>query len=137
MLKGSILLPGLCLVLLAGCHGAGPDARKAATRGQAIYAKECAHCHGAGGEGGGLAVPGAGVTPPGLVTLAARNGGVFPYEDVRRFVMGVARAEDKDAAMPEFASVGLRHVYPKGGADGEVLEGDFEDLLSYLEAIQG
>jgi mono/diheme cytochrome c family protein len=134
MLKRSILLPGLCLALLAGCHGSGPDAQKAAKRGQVIYAKECAHCHGAGGEGG---VAAQGVTPPGLVTLAARNGGVFPYEDVRRFVMGVARAEDRNAAMPEFASVGLRHVYPKGGADGEVLEGDFEDLLSYLEAIQG
>ena len=38
--------------------------------------------------------------------------------------------------MPEFARTGLRHVYPDGGADGEVLEADFEDLLDYLEAIQ-
>ena len=38
--------------------------------------------------------------------------------------------------MPDFARVGLRHVYPEGGADGEVLEADFEGLLDYLEAIQ-
>ncbi len=37
--------------------------------------------------------------------------------------------------MPDFARVGLSHVYPKGGANSEVLEADFEGLLDYLEAM--
>jgi hypothetical protein len=74
--------------------------------------------------------------PPNLSELALRNDGVFPREFVSRFVMGTLEKDDPDAAMPEFATVGLRHVYPDGGADGEVLEGDFADLLDYLETIQ-
>ena len=50
--------------------------------------------------------------------------------------MGFLEKDDPASAMPEFASVGLQHVYPNGGADGEVLEADFEDMLDYLESIQ-
>jgi hypothetical protein len=50
--------------------------------------------------------------------------------------MGLLEKDDPDAAMPDFASVGLQHLYPNGGADGERLEADFEDLLDYLNAIQ-
>ncbi|KIN74560.1 putative cytochrome c family protein [Sulfitobacter guttiformis KCTC 32187] len=50
--------------------------------------------------------------------------------------MGLLEKDDPNSAMPEFAKTGLRHVYPNGGADGEVLEADFEDLLLYLESVQ-
>lgn len=74
--------------------------------------------------------------PPDLTVLAQRDGGIFPRAFVSRFVMGFLDNGNSDAAMPEFAKVGLRHVYPNGGADGEVLEADFEDLLDYLASIQ-
>jgi hypothetical protein len=66
----------------------------------------------------------------------ARDDGRFPRLYVGRFVMGLVEHEDPDTAMPEFAATGLRHLYPEGGADGEVLERHFEDLLDYLAFIQ-
>lgn len=121
---------------LAACQIASPAAGDAEKRGMTIYAKECAQCHGPAGAGAGSASLGLGVPAPDLAGLRQRNDGVFPREFVRRFVMGLVEREDPDAAMPDFASVGLQHVYPEGGADGEVLESDFEDLLDYLASIQ-
>jgi cytochrome c553 len=136
MQRNSILLTALAAIVLSACAQAAYDTTQNAKRGQVIYSKECAQCHGPAGAGAGPASLGLGVVPPNLSELALRNDGTFPREFVRRFVMGTLEKEDPDAAMPEFAMVGLRHVYPDGGADGEVLEADFADLLDYLETIQ-
>ena len=131
-----ILFASICTVMLSGCTQASGDDSETIKRGQLVYAKECSQCHGTRGQGGGLASLGLGVVPPDLTDLKQRNDGQFPREFVRRFVMGLLEKDDPDSPMPEFASVGLQHVYPKGGADGEVLETDFEAMLDYLEAIQ-
>ncbi|MFK7837421.1 MAG: cytochrome c [Sulfitobacter sp.] len=122
--------------LLTACNTTSERAPDASKRGQVIYTKECAQCHGTASEGGGPASLGLGGPAPDLVTLRQRNDGYFPREFVRRFVMGSLAKVDPDAAMPEFAKQGLRHVYPDGGADGEVLEAEFEALLDYLASIQ-
>ncbi len=132
----SLTLTCIGLALLSACSQTTIDQRNAVTRGQVIYAKECSQCHGASGDGAGAASLGLGVAPPDLTGLSARNDGAYPREFVRRFVLGLLEKEDPDAAMPEFAKVGLGHVYPDGGADGEVLEADFADLIDYLETIQ-
>ncbi|MGB7244115.1 MAG: c-type cytochrome [Sulfitobacter sp.] len=124
----SVIEISICAALLSACTAATTDARDAVTQGQIVYAKECSQCHGAHGEGAGSA--------PDLIGLRQRNDGYFPREFVRRFVMGLLEKEDPNSTMPDFASVGLRHVYPNGGADGNVLEADFENLLDYLAAIQ-
>lgn len=126
----------LCTALLTGCNEVWMDNSAAVKRGQDVYMKECSQCHGATGAGAGDASLGLGETPPDLTVLGQRNGGTFPREYVRGFVLGLNNPDDPDAAMPEFATTGLRHVYPDGGADGEVLEATFEDMLDYLEAIQ-
>ncbi|MFL4471136.1 cytochrome c [Tateyamaria armeniaca] len=131
-----LLSLSICAGGLTACNEASDDKSRSVDRGQFVYAKECAACHGAVGEGAGSASLGLGVAAPDLTGLRQRNDGQFPREFVRRFVMGVLEKDDPDAAMPDFARVGLRHVYPEGGADGEVLETDFEALLDYLEAIQ-
>lgn len=136
MQASSIFIASTFAFLLSACNEASTDARNAVKRGQFIYAKECSQCHGAEGKGAGSASLGLGVAAPDLTGLYQRNDNFFPREFVRRFVMGLLEKDDPDAAMPEFANVGLRHVYPNGGADGEVLEADFESLLDYLEAIQ-
>jgi mono/diheme cytochrome c family protein len=108
-------------------------------RGQVIYAKECAHCHGTSDTSASQTRTddaGSGSAVPDLTGLSRRNGGTFPRDFVRRFVLGLTDANTTGAMMPAFAKVGLRHVYPEGGADGEVLEADFADLLDYLEAFQ-
>jgi mono/diheme cytochrome c family protein len=132
----SFIFASACAASLSACTPASTDAADANKRGQLVYAKECSQCHGTRGEGGGPASLGMGVVPPDLIGLKQRNDGYFPREFVSRFVMGLLEKDDPNSPMPDFASVGLRHVYPKGGADGEVLEADFEDLLDYLESIQ-
>lgn len=136
MLIRSLVITGLCATLISACSQVSMDQRAAIKHGQGIYLKECSQCHGTSGEGAGAASLGLGVTPPDLTGLSAGNDGAFPREFVRRYVLGLVEKTDPDAGMPEFAKVGLSHVYPKGGADGEVLEADFADLLDYLESIQ-
>lgn len=132
----SFILSGVCVAVLSACTPTSSGPSHAGKRGQLVYAKECSQCHGAKGEGGGPASLGLGVVPPDLAGLKQRNDGYFPREFVRRFVMGTLEKDDPYSAMPEFASVGLQHVYPRGGASNAVLQADFEALLDYLEAIQ-
>lgn len=131
-----LIIIGLFGVLLSACAQASLGTSAAIKRGEFVYAKECSQCHGSKGEGGNNDIRGPGTTPLDLTKLAAFNGGAFPRDFVRRYVMGVVDKDDIDTPMPDFAVIGLRHVYPDGGADGEVLGADFEDLLDYLEAIQ-
>lgn len=124
------------LFVLSACAAAFAPPTEAVKRGQLIYNKECAQCHGPAGAGAGPASLGLGGPAPQINTLKQDNDGYFPREFVRRFVMGLLETEDPNAAMPDFATQGLRHVYPEGGADGEVLETDFEALLDYLASVQ-
>ncbi|MGC1502698.1 MAG: c-type cytochrome [Sulfitobacter sp.] len=131
-----IVSVSICAVLLSACTQSSSASTDTSARGQLVYAKECSQCHGAAGEGGGPASLGLAVVAPDLIGLKQRNDGYFPREFVARFVMGLLEKDDPTSPMPDFASVGLRHVYPNGGADGEVLETDLEELLDYLETIQ-
>ena len=132
MKSRTIITLAIGVLLLVGCV----ESPTANHRGKMVYTQECSQCHGTNGEGAGSATLGLGVVPPDLAGLRQRNDGYFPRAFVRRFVMGQLGKTDPNSPMPDFASVGLRHVYPNGGADGEVLEADFVDLLDYLEAIQ-
>ena len=129
-------IASLSCALLSACTEGSIAEPDNVREGQRVYAKECAACHGARGEGAGPASLDLDVVPPDLTGLKQRNDGYFPREFVRRFVMGRLEKDDPASPMPDFSSVGLRHVYPDGGADGEVLETDFANLLDYLEAIQ-
>lgn len=130
------IVASVCGALLSACTEGSNDTYTTVKRGQAIYAKECSRCHGPHGEGTKRVSSGPGAVPPDLTALKQQNNGFFPRMVVRQFVMGAPEDDSRTSAMPKFAYVGLRHVYPNGGADGEVLEADFEDLLDYLEAIQ-
>jgi len=129
-------LVGVSCALLSACSDGPVEGADTVREGQRVYAKECAACHGVRGEGAGPASLHLDVVPPDLAGLKQRNDGYFPREFVSRFVMGRLEKDDPSSPMPDFSAVGLRHVYPNGGADGEVLETDFATLLDYLEAIQ-
>ncbi|MEP3944665.1 c-type cytochrome [Ascidiaceihabitans sp.] len=137
----TVIIASVCTAFLGACtqtpsHTAAAFASERVVCGKTIYGQECAQCHGIAGEGGGPAALGLGAAPPDLVGLNMRNGGQFPRAFVRQYVLGLTVENDLAGPMPDFARVGLRHVHPKGGADGEVLEADFESLLDYLETIQ-
>lgn len=68
----------LVMVMSLGLVACG---RETGEGGAALYAANCAICHGLdahGGGGGG--VEGLSKTPPDLTRLAARNGGMFPTD---------------------------------------------------------
>ena len=121
----TVIAPSVVAALLCACtHGADlhgdMSAKGAVARGRDVYVKECAQCHGAEGEGGGPASLGLGVAPPELVGLSAGNGGRFPRAYVRQYVLGLPEDKESAGPMPYFARVGLRHVHPTVGADGDV-----------------
>lgn len=132
----SIFFVGTICAFLTACSEPPDRDPRAVREGQRIYAKECAACHGGGMEPGNAAASPSYVVAPDLALLKRRNDGYFPREFVSRFVMGQLEKDDPASPMPDFSAQGLRNVYPHGGADGEVLETDFENLLDYLEAIQ-
>ena len=130
------VLLGLSGVLVSACAELPTRDQETLKRGAFVYSKECAQCHGADARGGGPESLGIGVVPPDLTILSLANGCEFPREFVRRFVIGLLEKDTLDPTMPEFATAGLAHVYPDGGADGEILEADFANLLDYLSSIQ-
>lgn len=62
--------------------------RAEAAAGEVIYLRYCAACHGRSLKGDGPVASGLVATPPDLTTLAARNGGSFPYEKVAAIIDG-------------------------------------------------
>ena len=81
------------LVLLlcpAGAAAQGPQAPDAeeAQRGAVTYKRFCAVCHGATGAGDGTLASELRTRPADLTRLAARNGGVFPFDKVARAIDG-------------------------------------------------
>lgn len=66
--------------------------RKAAiTDGGALYQELCAVCHGENAKGDGPAAEALKKAVPDLTTLAAKNGGEFPFEKVEEIITGKNR----------------------------------------------
>src|SRR5262245_63298397 len=62
-------------------RGAAPP-RQDYTSGEYLYRAFCASCHGPQGAGDGVVASTLRVPPPNLTTIALRNGGEFPAEQV-------------------------------------------------------
>ena len=65
----------------------GPDQGEA-SEGEVIYMRYCAACHGRSLKGDGPVAPGLVNKPIDLTLLAAKNGGVFPFEKVAAMIDG-------------------------------------------------
>jgi mono/diheme cytochrome c family protein len=68
-------------------RGSVPDAEQAA-RGQVVYKRFCAVCHGKDGAGDGQLATELRAKPTDLTRLSAKNGDVFPFEKVVRAIDG-------------------------------------------------
>lgn len=62
--------------------------RADAAAGEVIYVRYCAACHGRSMKGDGAVASGLVNAPTDLTTLAAKNGGKFPYERVAAIIDG-------------------------------------------------
>ncbi|TFL19372.1 c-type cytochrome [Jannaschia formosa] len=116
------------ILLLAACQPGGPptEAQVDATRGAALFAQDCAECHGADGTGG---------VGPDLTGLG--RGDAFPLMRVMAQIDGLGRHGDPDAVMPEFGARGMGDtVIVEHEGLGTPVPADLLALATYLRTIQ-
>ncbi|MFK7744609.1 MAG: cytochrome c [Roseobacter sp.] len=100
MLFRKIVFVGLCWGLVA-CGG---DRRT--QEGRALYADNCAICHGADKRGGGGAgVVGLSKTPADLTVLSAQNAGEFPLASVIHILDGYTNGVQTGRRMHAFTDL--------------------------------
>ncbi|MFC3615185.1 c-type cytochrome [Lutimaribacter marinistellae] len=122
---------GVCL--LAACST--QDAMPTAQEGEALFATNCAACHGYRGEGGELV---GGQSAPDLTMIAARNDGVFPRAYVLSRIDGYEHREMSGQVMPEFGAMMLDPEMVPLVVDGvqTPTPRPMVALMLYLEEIQ-
>jgi mono/diheme cytochrome c family protein len=102
-------------------------------KGPDLFRAHCAACHGPEGKGDGPVASDLRTKPADLTALARNNGGKFPIERVRKFILG----ED-----PSLPSHGTREMPVWGPIFHQIEEDqDFgsvrvQNLIKYLETIQ-
>ena len=105
--------------------------------GRAAFLENCAGCHGADGAGEGVAARGLAVAPPDLTKIAARNGGIFPTNQVMSTIDGLDRGAHFSAAMPEFGAGDMGDtVIVENDGLGTPVPMQLLLLTEYLETIQ-
>lgn len=136
---GEMLLLKKTLILMAFvglAAGCGKD--RSQSRGAALYAQQCAICHGGDKRGGGGAgVEGLSGTPSDLTVLARNAGGEFPRARVLDLLDNYAQGQQPGRYMRPFI-----HLETPDTARVKTLDGRRRvpqaqaDLLAYLEAVQ-
>jgi mono/diheme cytochrome c family protein len=101
--------------------------------GRDSFDRYCAACHGAGGRGDGPAAATLKTPPADLTTLARRNGGTFPRQQVATYVEGTGRP------LPAHGSSDM----PVWGTTFRWLESSdarvkvrIDNLVAYIESLQ-
>ena len=108
-----------------------------ASDGQALFAENCAVCHGASGTGDGPLAREMAKAPADLTLIALRNNG-FPRARVMSMIDGYARSDMTGAGMPEFGALLEGDLVPFDSGDGRMTPTPRKlvALLEYLESIQ-
>jgi mono/diheme cytochrome c family protein len=127
-----------CTAFVAAALGAAAqqppqlDAGEAA-RGQVIYTRYCAACHGREGHGDGPVAPGLNRKPADLTALASKNGGTFPYDKVARTIDG--RETTRAHGTPDMPVWG--EIFAKTtGTDAPTVDDAVKRITHYVWSIQ-
>lgn len=83
----STLVAGAALLLMSACAGT-PEREPGKLSGLEMYQQLCSSCHGVSAHGDGPVSSLIKIGVPDLTRIAARDGGDFPTEDVRRTIDG-------------------------------------------------
>ncbi|MET4101782.1 mono/diheme cytochrome c family protein [Roseovarius sp. MBR-78] len=107
-----------------------------ASEGAALYAANCAQCHGAGGEGDGPWAEGM-MPPPADLTRLSKDG-TFPRAHVLSVIDGYDRTGLPGQEMPEFGLLLEGDTVPVDVGDGVLTPTPrpLAALMAYLESIQ-
>ena len=82
----SALMASLLLTNLTTSAQESEDMK--ANSGKSDYLLFCAACHGRSGNGDGSLAPALKTPPADLTSLSAKNGGVFPYNEIVKIIDG-------------------------------------------------
>jgi mono/diheme cytochrome c family protein len=126
------------LALLAACSTQPPASDLTTMSGLQLYQQLCASCHGVEAKGDGPVAPLIKIGVPDLTRIAAREGGEFPTEDVRRTIDG---RFERPAHGPRDMPVWGWQLYDETVV-GEALartrtDSMIDRLVEYLKSIQG
>ena len=83
-----LLVPGLLAILLLGAGQQGERPNAAAAAGGESFKTYCGSCHGLGAKGDGPLANDLRVAPADLTRISERNGGEFPFDNVRKIIDG-------------------------------------------------
>jgi len=133
-----LLTAALASPLALGCAAGGSSGEpsQAAESGAALFAENCAACHGATAAGDGPVAASLDPKPADLRRIAARRGGVFPEVEILQIVDGrdpIAAHGSRD--MPIWGE-----RFDLGQSGGLATEGrrrgQIQLLIEYLKTVQ-
>lgn len=132
MRKEFMLLPVVALMACA------PDAMPEPPEGAALFADNCAVCHGPSGRGDGALAADMKPRPADLTLISRRNGGTFPVAAVLSQIDGYTRMQNRDEVMPEYGALLNGETVPVALGDEQFspVPRPLAALVAYLESIQ-
>lgn len=124
-------------MLMVAAASAGSLMAQEYTAGPVEYAKACASCHGANGEGDGPLVAELVSTPPDLTLLAQKNDGVFPFAEVFKIIDGRNNVRAHGSEMQVWGTRFKADAAEAGEYGSEINAlGRMTALVYHLQAIQ-
>ena len=122
---------------LAACAAPPTTTTFTALSGVDTYQRLCASCHGVEGRGDGPVAASIKTGVPDLTRIAARDGGEFPTEDVRRTIDGrFDRPAHGPRDMPVWGWQFYRSETLKDPAERARVDALIDRLVVYLRSIQ-
>lgn len=128
---------GACLALAVAGTAASAQERKlnelSAGKGQTVFMRYCAACHGRQGDGKGPLAGELRSPVTDLTELAAKNDGKFPYEKVTRMVDGRERVGAHGTSdMPAWGDAFSKTE----GRDAPTVEEAIDNLANFVWSLQ-
>lgn len=128
--------PGLLVALVLLAAPVRAEEPILVEAGRASFQRYCAACHGLDARGNGILKPVLTVAPADLTRIAERRGGVFPDEEIARFIDGRADVlAHGSREMPVWGRV-FGSAVAEGASGEEVVRGQLWVLVAYLRSIQ-
>lgn len=126
----------VALATLAGCTE-DTGLSTGSKSGAALYAQNCAACHGANARGDGAAATGLEQAPADLTLIAERNGGSFPADEVLAKVHGYG-GPGHFGDMPDFADIdaGRKVIWETQNGQKIATPRALVEVVRYLESLQ-
>lgn len=130
-------IPAAFVMLFVSACAGSPERSPAQMPAQEMYQQLCSSCHGVSGHGDGPVSSLIKIDVPDLTRIAARDGGEFPTEDVRRAIDG---RWDRHAHGARDMPVWGWQLY--GGSSNNdaqeraIVDSMIDRLVNYLRSIQ-